>query len=344
MIIRFIPDPSRRPAAALALAALLAGCGEKITVYEAPKDVVQQAPDPHAAMARPAVPKVAWDALPEGWEATAAGDMRAATFAINDAAGAKAAELAVLPFPGASALNDLNIVNMWREQLGMEKLSDAEIEKQRKTVKVGDTDGALYDISGGENQIVSVIASRQGWMWFFKLAGKSAVVEANKPRLVEFLKDVRFVEGAAPEMSAAAAEPAAPGTPDWKKPSGWTAQAPGMMQLAKFTVAGDGGEAEISVARLGGMAGGLGPNINRWRGQLGMGSVSDAEAEALAKPIKVAQGEARLVEIAGEAQTMTVVMVNQGGSTWFYKLTGTAAAVEREKTALVEFVNSANYK
>jgi hypothetical protein len=116
------------------------------------------------------------------------------------------------------------------------------------------------------------------------------------------------------------------------------------MQLAKFAAAGDGGEAEVSVARLGGMAGGLGPNINRWRGQLGLGPVSDAEAEASARTVPGSTDEAKLVELSGSDKAMAVVMVTQGGATWFYKVTGSAAAVEREQPKLVEFVKSANYK
>lgn len=332
------------------VAILLTGCGEKITVYQSPKEPVPKtaahgAGNPHAdEQAPPALPKLKWGRTPEGWKETEGGTMRAATFALEDETGQKAAEVAVLPFPGAAGLEDKQLVNMWREQLGLPAFSDEEVEKQRKLVKVGDAEGRLYDVAGGENSIVSVIAPHQGWMWFFKLAGKKEIVERQKSIFVEFLKDVSFVAPeplAAPSMQSSAGDSG--DGPDWKPAAHWSKQAPGMMQMAKYSATGEGGAAEISVSRLGGMAGGLGPNINRWRGQLGLSSVTDAEADQLAKPIEVKGGAARVIDLAGESGAMSVVMVSQGGATWFYKLTGPGGAVERERAALVEFVNSVNY-
>ena len=324
---------------------LLAGCGEKITVYEAPSDAPPQAAahghgDPHQ---RPAMPKLTWDKLPAGWTEEAGGEMRAATFHIKDDAGEPAAEVGVFPFPEAAGLKDLQLVNMWREQLRLEQLSESELDAQREMVQVGDAEGRLYHIAGGTNQIFSVIAPREGWMWFFKLAGNADVVAAQKPAFVNFLKDVGFTAPVAAAPTPSAPSDAGPDTPDWKVPASWKTQPAGMMQMAKFSSSGKEGDAEVSVARLGGMAGGLGPNINRWRGQLGLPSVDDAAATAMAKPLTTSEGNARLVELAGADRAMTVVMVSHDGATWFYKLTGTPGAVEREKPALVEFVNSVKY-
>ena len=86
------------------------------------------------------------------------------------------------------------------------------------------------------------------------------------------------------------AQPAAlpPGHPDtsgsagprleYKRPGGWQEAPPGEMRAASFRVAGkDGKQADVSVVPLPGLAGSDLDNVNRWRGQVGLPGVSEAE-------------------------------------------------------------------
>jgi len=121
------------------------------------------------------------------------------------------------------------------------------------------------------------------------------------------------------------------------------------MLLAQFGIAGDAGAGTVTVSQLGGAAGGLTANLNRWRGQLGLAPVSTAEAENSAKTIDVSSGKATFVELSGKSartgqpEDMIVVMVPQAGSTWFYKLTGDKSLVARERDAMLKFVKTVNY-
>lgn len=206
--------------------------------------------------------------------------------------------------------------------------------------------GKLYDIKadaeGDGNRILVGAVPDNDWIWFFKLTGRSDVIAEQRQAFEGFLKTIEFVPPKPRQRTAAASRPSA-GRPDWKTPAHWEDLGAGMMQLAKYRADGDGGATEISVSRLGGGAGGIPANVNRWRGQLGLDSVSDTEAEAFAKPISVPTGEAKMIELAGDAKAMTVIMVSQGGSIWFFKSMGPNAAVERERVALVEWVESVQY-
>ena len=57
----------------------------------------------------------------------------------------------------------------------------------------------------------------------------------------------------------------------------------------------------------------------------------------------VPTGDAKLVDLADDSKSMLVIMVSQGGATWFFKSMGPKAAVERERTAFVKFVRSVQY-
>ena len=62
------------------------------------------------------------------------------------------------------------------------------------------------------------------------------------------------------------------------KPDSWTAVAPGQMRAASFNVKNEAGKsADISVIPLPGAAGGDESNVNRWRGQVGLGALSGEE-------------------------------------------------------------------
>ena len=83
----------------------------------------------------------------------------------------------------------------------------------------------------------------------------------------------------APAVAGEAAPAGAPGV-QFDQPEGWT-EAPGSaMRDLNFTF-GENGEGEVYLARLGGTGGGLAPNVNRWRSQMGLEDLTEAEISAL---------------------------------------------------------------
>jgi hypothetical protein len=88
----------------------------------------------------------------------------------------------------------------------------------------------------------------------------------------------------------------------WSAPKGWVELAPTQMRIVNFKV-GDEGECYLTI--LGGDGGGISGNVNRWRGQLGLGDLSDSEVEALPK-MSVLGREASIVDLRGSYTGMGV--------------------------------------
>jgi len=136
-----------------------------------------------------------------------------------------------------------------------------------------------------------------------------------------------------------------PRLPAWTVPTHWQESPPGMMQVAKFSVAVDDARAEITVSVLAGEAGGRDPNVNRWRGQMGLPPLDGTELSRSLLPLEIPDAKSYAVDLVAEAgdRRMVVAGVGQGGRTWFYKLAGEGAAVAREKEAFLRFVRTAIY-
>ena len=133
-------------------------------------------------------------------------------------------------------------------------------------------------------------------------------------------------------------------------PAGWQEVSGGQFLVAKFTITGDSGvAAAVNVSSSPGDGGGLVGNVNRWRGQLGLAPLSEADVNKSVTSIDVQGGKASLVELSGtDARTgqptrLVGVMVPQSGQTWFYKLMGDAKVVESQKDAFTKFVQGVKY-
>jgi hypothetical protein len=306
------------------------------------------------------VPRVKWQ-LPAGWQELPAGQMRVGYFAIPGPDNQKA-EVTIIPLPGLAG-TDLDNVNRWRGQIGSGPLTAEELAKTALKVPIGGGEGQLFDLEGGADKtprlrMIAAILRREGTAWFFKLTGEDKLVSGQKAAFTKFLETLTF-EAATPAASAetpvtanapAAVPPAAAGgssagKPTFAVPPNWKEQAPGSMQAARYVPEGAEGKADVSVALLPGDGGGKLGNVNRWRRQLGLEPVAEADLAASLTTLKIEGAENYLVDLADPAtkRRMVAAAVLRGGQSWFYKLTGEDALVTREKTAFVKFVESANY-
>ena len=295
--------------------------------------------------------------------------MRVASFKVNGVDG-KSADVSVIPLPGLAGSDDAN-VNRWRGQVGLSPASPDELKKSAESVEAGGQPAQLYDIagqnpgSGDAERILGVIQHRDDMAWFFKMTGDAGLVEKQKPSFVAFLESLNFVAAPTPtalpashpsvgDMGMGASPAAAPisseGKPNWQVPSGWQEVSGGQFLVAKFMLTGDGGgTAAVNVSNSSGEGGGLIGNVNRWRGQLGLASWSEAEANQSVTTIDVAGGKASLVDLSGtdartgQATRLIGVIVPQSGQTWFYKLMGDAKVVESQKAAFTQFVQGVKY-
>jgi hypothetical protein len=350
------------------LAVVLAGCGrDNVQVYRLSNDdSSSSAPPPNATAPNgntAARPQLHWK-LPEGWTETAPGAMSIASFKVSGPNGAEA-EVTVVPLPG-SAGGDTANVNRWRGQAGLPAATADELQKMGEAVQVGDQPGTLYDIVGSDNakRILGAMQDRSGTTWFFKMTGEAGLVEQQKPQFAAFLKSLTFsavtptealppghppIGGADQNAPMMSAEPAGVGKPAWTVPAGWQEVPAAQFLLAEYSIAGvDGAKAEVNVAQLSGNGGGVLPNVNRWRGQIGLDPVDEIGLAKLATTVAVAGGQATFVDMSGKDMSgqdtrLIAAMVPMGDQTWFYKLKGDEKVVADQKDAFTKFVQTARY-
>jgi hypothetical protein len=285
--------------------------------------------------------------------------MRLASFKVASPDG-KQADVSIVPLPGMAG-GDLANVNRWRGQVGLAPISEAELAPQAQAVEIGGQAGRLYDLAGqnpGSSEKVRILAAvsrREGMAWFFKMNGDDQLVAQQKPQFVEFLKSLKFPAASSelppshPPIDQSGAAPiiSTEGKPTWQVPPGWQEVPGGQFLVAKFNISGsDNSQAAVNVSVSGG---GLAANVNRWRGQLGLSSLSEAALAKESKSITVSTGQATLVDMTGtdgrtgQKARLVGVIVPQGDRTWFYKLMGNPELVEQQVKSFTNFVQTVKY-
>jgi hypothetical protein len=193
------------------------------------------------------------------------------------------------------------------------------------------------------------------------------LVQKQKPAFIAFLKTLSFEKATAPaamdlsqlppshppiagmNSSSTASAAAAENKPTWTVPADWKEGQLAQFLVAKFVISGSGDAvASVNVSQLAGDGGGLLPNLNRWRAQLGQPPATEAELAKLptidAAGVKATVTDFTGVEArSGKPARLVGVVLPLNGQTWFYKLMGDATLVGQQKDTLVQFVQSAKY-
>ena len=128
----------------------------------------------------------------------------------------------------------------------------------------------------------------------------------------------------------------------WTSQPGWRSKPAGGIRLATFSVPTPKGEADLAVVVLSGNAGGALANVNRWRGQLGLPAIDDAGLKKISKAVASPAGTTLVVELVGAdgKSGMLASILPQSDQTWFFKMTGPAAAVKSAEPSVIKFLAS----
>jgi hypothetical protein len=325
------------------LVVALAGCGrDRIETYRVAKETPAVNPG-----------------LPAGWKAVAPGPMQVAAFQVTGQ-GDETALITIVPL-GGQAGSDLGNVNRWRGQLGLAEVTEAEVEKLAQPVEIAGQTGQLYDFNAEKTRMIVAVARTNDMAWFFKMMGEAGLVNQQVPAFLGYLKSFQFPSDSAgaqeqPGLPAnhppvggtkpplAASSPAAGGKPNWQVPAGWRETDPGSMLTAKYIVSGpENSQAAVNISSGTGAGGGLVNNVNRWRGQLGLNSLSESEIKPLVTPLDAGDGKAMLIDMSGDKSRVLAAIVPRGDQTWFYKIMGPTAVVDAEKDNFIKFVKTVQY-
>lgn len=134
----------------------------------------------------------------------------------------------------------------------------------------------------------------------------------------------------------------------WTAPTHWRLGPPMNMRKATLVIPGAAGDkAELTVTAFPGNVGGNLANVNRWRAQVQLGPISEAEMNASFEHLDVGVLHLDVVEILGPAtsdgkprQRLLGAIVPFEKATWFFKLTGPDALVSGEKASYFAFLKT----
>ena len=140
------------------------------------------------------------------------------------------------------------------------------------------------------------------------------------------------------------------GGSEWVTPTNWSETERSQFSLINFEARHGDNTATISVTKLAKNAGLLN-NVNRWRGQLGLEKIDQAELTETTRPFEVDGNSGTYIEMSGTRDgrpAMTLGVIHSLSyrtlpEIWFYKITGSTDAVMKEKAAFEEYVRSARY-
>jgi hypothetical protein len=321
---------------------LAAGCGrhEEARHYKAPKDPSWRilgavAPTPTATwffkLAAPAErldtvkPEVVgfygklkiednqlrWT-LPQGWTEEKGSPQREATIRFGDRE--PKLEISVTRFQGDGG-GMLPNLNRWRGQLGLEPVGEADLPKQAKKLDGAATEVWVVDLTGPNRPS----------------AGPRAMARAQEPA-------PERPSNRPPSLDDIRAMFTFERVPSWKENP-----QPSQGRIFEFLVDEGGGTAIVTLSALQG-GGDLASNINRWRGQAGLGPIADSEVARAAAPMTFAGNEAWFVEAIGKDRAILVVASLSPQFSIFFKMDGNPNVVLSQKQTFMRVAQTFQMK
>jgi hypothetical protein len=327
---------------------------------------------PNSATAAPAT--LQWT-TPPGWSELPATAMRSPNFRV---AGDARAECYLTTLSGEGGGLAANI-NRWRSQMSQPDLTQEELAGLPRLSWFGQSgtfvqiDGTWTGMGGTEDaadyRLLGAVTVTPESSRFLKMIGPRDVVERETDAFRALVASFRIGKGTAnvPQGSSAplaggsagagagtsAAGPAAAGTlPSaatasssifrWTVPAGWKVGPQKAMREVTL-LGGPQGDVECYVTALGGEAGGLLSNLNRWRDQMGRAALDEQAALQLPQ-IPMLGKQATWMEVArsedpGADAVLGAACVDAQRSV-FVKMLGKKAAIEREREAFLAFCRS----
>jgi hypothetical protein len=135
----------------------------------------------------------------------------------------------------------------------------------------------------GDLRMLAAILPQGERLWFVKLMGSAAAVAPHAEAFDQFIRSVRFT-----------------GSPDrpmtWTVPEGWREEPGKGFRYATLRMGPKDAELELTVSTAGGS---LLDNINRWRGQIGLGPVGASELGQVVKDVQVQGVQAKVIDMTG---------------------------------------------
>jgi hypothetical protein len=134
--------------------------------------------------------------VPSGWQEAPGGQFLIAKFNIAGPDNSQAAVNVSMSAGDGGGL--VSNVNRWRRQLGLQELSDDEVQKLVTIVEGEAGKGPLVDMVGVDprtsqkTRLVGAMVSRGLRTWYYKLMGPEQLVDREKDNFINFLKTAKY--------------------------------------------------------------------------------------------------------------------------------------------------------
>lgn len=129
----------------------------------------------------------------------------------------------------------------------------------------------------------------------------------------------------------------------WAAPAAWKTKAGSAMRKGSYAVGDASAEADLSITAFPGDVGGEVANINRWRGQVSLPPLAEADVASAVTRLTSNDLAITIVDCAGTgagAQRILGAIVPFGGATWFFKMLGPDATVAQARPDFLAFVKT----
>lgn len=132
--------------------------------------------------------------VPSGWSEGETGPMRRAFLTLDKDGQQVSVKVSDLN-PGATS--EVSVLNMWRQETGLEPLEGDQLNQIVQAVPIGDQTGKLVSFTGSNQEgepmtTTAAMVTAVGRWWFFKLQGDPELAMNEAETFRGFLKSVQF--------------------------------------------------------------------------------------------------------------------------------------------------------
>jgi hypothetical protein len=287
-----------------------------------------------------------WTA-PEGWKEDPARGMRSATLWVPT--DGEPLEMSVTPLPyGGGQAELLDNVNRWRGQMQLPPIQAPQLTEDISEIKVGDTTITVVDLSGrfaGGGMMAPFDGGRQGTSNLPAPTPGAELPPGHPP-----------IDSSAAALSNAPAANSAAGVPKFEAPKSWRSVPASGIRKAQFAIGDEGQGAIVTLIDFSTNAGPLMTdplaNVNRWRGEVGLARIEEAQIDESTESIEIGGQPAKYVRLVPdpskpeeskiEKATLAAMVTNEN-TIWFIKLFGQRDTVIAEEENFKAFLKSMQF-
>lgn len=262
---------------------------------------------------------VTWE-VPQGWSEGPPRQMREATLVLGESDPPMELAISKLGYDGDLQPYLAANINRWRGQLGLDPAAKFDESTGVKTLELDGGQAYLLDATG-EMAGGGMMGTRPPFASGAPFAGDAASAPATQTPASQ-----------SPANALPTSPPKTAPTLQFDTPEGWAVLPRGSMGSRGFTLGTGDTAATLKVSDFPpvGVMGDPLANFNRWRGEVGLPPLTAETLDENTEQIEIANTEgfmSRMVSEDGKQATLAA-MVSKLNRVWFFKLTGSEAAID----------------